>query len=89
MAQVINTPPAQNSDGSGMGTGMVVGIVVVILVVVLLLLFGLPRLGGGGNGATAPDGPEAEVPVGGQEQGIDQGIDVDVPKELDVDINQP
>jgi hypothetical protein len=68
-----------------MGTGVVVGIIIVVLVIVLLLLFGLPRLGGGGGGAA----PEAGAPAGVQEQGIDQGIDVDVPKELDVDVNQP
>ena len=49
MTTVINTPPANNGDASGLG--FVVGVLFVIVVIGLLVLFALPYVKNTNEGA--------------------------------------
>lgn len=76
MTTVVNNPPPSSDGGSG--AGLIIGIVIAIVVVALLLIFGLPALRGTpqtNNGPAAPPVPQ------------EQGLDVNVPDKIDVNVN--
>jgi hypothetical protein len=80
VATVINTNPTPSSD-SGSGVGLIVGIIIVIVVIALFFLFGLPYLRGGNTGT---NNTTNIVPEGG---GSD--TEIDVPEQVDVNVNNP
>lgn len=79
MPTVIQNEPAAPVDTSG-GMGNAFAIILLVIVVFLLLFYGLPALRGGGGGNSTPAPDESTT--------IQEGTDINVPDQIDVNINQ-
>ena len=75
-------------SGTGMASGMVLGIVLLLLVaiVALFFVFGGPSRFAGGT-TTAPNQTNVNVPA--QQQQPQSGPNINVPRQIDVNVNQP
>jgi hypothetical protein len=76
----------ERTDGSGVGTGMVLGIIMVILVALIALFF---LFGGPGRFAGTTSGGQTNVNVPGQTApSTNSGPNINVPRQIDVNVNQ-
>jgi hypothetical protein len=82
----------ESDTGAGTATGMIVGILLVLLVAILALFFffgGPARFAGSSANAPAPAGQtNVNVPQNGPPQG-QSGPNIQVPRQIDVNVNQP
>lgn len=82
----------EHDTGAGTATGMIVGILLVLMVAILALFFffgGPARFAGSSAPASAPPGQtNVNVPQNSPPQG-QSGPNVQIPRQIDVNVNQP
>ncbi len=60
MTTIVNTPPASNESGGGMG--MIVGLIVLIVMAFLFFFYGLPAIRSMGSTQINVPAPQINVP---------------------------